>query len=240
MFFLSAIDPQWGALERFRQEVGDENGGLAGEAAVVGIKPDGRRRISQIPASGKSFPGEGFAALLLEVDLPQAVVALDQEQLIPLAFLDDAQPGVAVGAGSEPDLSEAIDRLLPRDDRYRHAHGSPGHGADHVLPAWISPTLTVPVVDGELVLGTWQSIVLVDPNVDNRTRRVRLSFLAGGFGNWLYRRRVERLVADPAADRAQLAAQGGVSLAAAIGAFVGLTVLSLLAGMVPALLSPPG
>lgn len=95
-------------------------------------------------------------------------------------FLPHATAGLAIletGAGSEADLSAAIDRLLPRDDRYRHAHGSAGHGADHVLPAWISPTLTVPVVDGELVLGTWQSIVLVDPNVDNPVRTIRVSVL---------------------------------------------------------------
>ena len=69
--------------------------------------------------------------------------------------------------------------LLPRDDRYRHRHGSPGHGADHVLPALISPTLTIPVLDGQLALGTWQSIVIVDTNVDNPERTLRLSFLAG-------------------------------------------------------------
>ncbi len=95
-------------------------------------------------------------------------------------FLPHATAGLAVletGAGSEPDLSAAIDRLLPRDDRYRHAHGSAGHGADHVLPAFVSPTLTVPFVDGRLALGTWQSIVLVDPNVDNPVRTVRVSLL---------------------------------------------------------------
>lgn len=95
-------------------------------------------------------------------------------------FLPHATAGLAIletGAGSEPDLSETIDRLLPRDDRWRHAHGSPGHGADHVLPAWISPSLTVPFAGGRLALGTWQSIVLVDPNVDNPTRTVRVSIL---------------------------------------------------------------
>lgn len=72
-----------------------------------------------------------------------------------------------------------LDELLPRDERWRHRHGSPGHGADHVLPALVSPSLTVPVDAGRLALGTWQSIVIVDTNVDNRTRTVRLSFLAG-------------------------------------------------------------
>ena len=83
------------------------------------------------------------------------------------------------GAGSEPDAVAMLERLLPRDDRYRHAHGSPGHGADHVLPALVPPSLTIPVLRGRLALGTWQSIVVVDTNVDNPTRTVRLSFLAG-------------------------------------------------------------
>jgi thiamine phosphate synthase YjbQ (UPF0047 family) len=74
-------------------------------------------------------------------------------------------------------LVAALDRLLPRDDRYRHRHGSPGHGADHVLPAVIAPSLVVPVLDGRPQLGTWQSLVLVDLNADNPRRRVRLSLL---------------------------------------------------------------
>lgn len=86
---------------------------------------------------------------------------------------------IEVGAGSEQDLAAALDRLLPRDDRWRHRHGSPGHGADHVLPALVSPSLTVPVLGGLPQLGTWQSAVLVDPNRDNPERRVRLTFLPG-------------------------------------------------------------
>jgi len=87
---------------------------------------------------------------------------------------------VEIGAGSDDDLVDALDRLLPRDERlYRHRHGSPGHGADHVLPLLAAPSLTVPVVDGRLALGTWQSICLLDPNADNAMRTVRLSFLAG-------------------------------------------------------------
>ena len=86
---------------------------------------------------------------------------------------------IELGAGSEEDAIKALDRLLPRDDRWVHRHGSPGHGADHVLPLLASPSLTVPVVGGRLTLGTWQSITLLDPNEDNATRRVRLSFLAG-------------------------------------------------------------
>jgi secondary thiamine-phosphate synthase enzyme len=87
---------------------------------------------------------------------------------------------VEVGAGSDDDLLSALDRLLPREDRlYRHRHGSPGHGADHVLPLLAPPSLTLPVVAGHLALGTWQSICLLDPNPDNALRTVRLSFLPG-------------------------------------------------------------
>lgn len=97
-------------------------------------------------------------------------------------FVPHATAGVAVietGAGSDDDLIDTLERLLPRDDRYRHAHGSPGHGADHVLPGIVSPSVTVPVADGAPLLGTWQSVVLVDLNRDNPRRSVRLSFLAG-------------------------------------------------------------
>jgi thiamine phosphate synthase YjbQ (UPF0047 family) len=84
-----------------------------------------------------------------------------------------------LGSGSEPDLAEVLERLLPRDDRYRHRHGSPGHAADHLLPVFVSPSLVVPVVGGRMALGPWQSLVLVDLNRDNPHRRVRLSFLPG-------------------------------------------------------------
>lgn len=97
-------------------------------------------------------------------------------------FVPHATAGVAIietGAGSDADLVDTLENLLPRDDRYRHSHGSPGHGADHVLPALIAPSVTVPVQDGELLLGTWQSVVLVDLNRDNPRRSVRLSFING-------------------------------------------------------------
>ncbi len=97
-------------------------------------------------------------------------------------FVPHATAGLALietGASSEADLLDAVERLLPRDDRYRHRHGSPGHGADHVLPAFLPPSTTLPVLDGRVALGTWQRVVLVDTNVDNPRRRVRLSFLAG-------------------------------------------------------------
>jgi secondary thiamine-phosphate synthase enzyme len=87
---------------------------------------------------------------------------------------------IEVGAGSDDDLLAALERLLPHDESlYRHRHGSAGHGADHVLPLLASPSVTVPVAGGRLGLGTWQSICLLDPNADNATRTVRLSFLTG-------------------------------------------------------------
>ena len=97
-------------------------------------------------------------------------------------FLPHATAGLALmetGSGSEEDLDGALERLLPRDDRYVHRHGSVGHGGDHLLPVFVSPSLVLPVDEGRLVLGTWQSVVIVDPNRENDVRRVRLSFLAG-------------------------------------------------------------
>jgi secondary thiamine-phosphate synthase enzyme len=97
-------------------------------------------------------------------------------------FAPHATAGVALmelGSGSEADLEAALDRLFPRDDRYRHRHGSVGHGADHLLPVFVSPSLVLPVVDGRPALGTWQRVVLVDLNRDNPDRQIRLSFLAG-------------------------------------------------------------
>jgi secondary thiamine-phosphate synthase enzyme len=97
-------------------------------------------------------------------------------------FAPHATAGVAImetGAGSETDVIATLERLLPRDDRYRHAHGSPGHGADHVLPVLVAPSIVVPVLDGAPALGVWQSVVLVDTNRDNPRRHVRLSFLTG-------------------------------------------------------------
>ena len=95
-------------------------------------------------------------------------------------FVPHATAGVALmetGSGSEGDLEEVLDRLLPRDDRYAHRHGSVGHGGDHLLPVFVSPSLTLPVIDGRATLGTWQSVVVVDPNRENNTRAVRLSFV---------------------------------------------------------------
>ncbi|MEU7186471.1 YjbQ family protein [Streptomyces sp. NPDC045369] len=96
-------------------------------------------------------------------------------------FTPHATMGVALletGAGSDDDLLSALHDLLPADDRWRHKHGSPGHGRDHVLPALVPPHATLPVVGGELALGTWQSVCLVDTNGDNPNRHVRLSFMS--------------------------------------------------------------
>lgn len=98
-------------------------------------------------------------------------------------FVPHATAGIGIfetGAGSETDVMESIDRLLPADpSMWRHEHGTPGHGRDHVLPVFISPSVTIPVENGRPVLGTWQSIVLIDTNMDNPSRRVRVSFLPG-------------------------------------------------------------
>ena len=108
-----------------------------------------------------------------------ADVATGRDGLLHV-FVPHATAGVALmelGAGSEEDLVHTLERLLPRDARWGHAHGSPGHGADHVLPALVAPSLTLPVLGGRMALGTWQSVALVDPNRDNPERRVRLSFV---------------------------------------------------------------
>ncbi|WP_075739893.1 MULTISPECIES: YjbQ family protein [Actinoalloteichus] len=97
-------------------------------------------------------------------------------------WVPHATAGLAVletGAGSDEDLLAALRDLLPKDDRWRHRHGSPGHGRDHVLPALVPPHASVPVFDGRMALGTWQSVCLVDTNIDNPVRRVRFSFLRG-------------------------------------------------------------
>ena len=99
-----------------------------------------------------------------------------------VVFVPHATAGIVVvelGSGSDADLMAVLDRLLPRDDRWIHRHGSSGHGADHLVPMVAPPSLTVPVVSGRLTLGTWQSIALLDPNSDNASRAVRLTFLPG-------------------------------------------------------------
>lgn len=122
------------------------------------------RRVVDITEPVLAFAGEGGGDGLLSVFVPHATA------------------GVAVietGAGSEADLEDVVQRLLPRDGSYMHRHGSPGHGADHLLPAFVSPSLVLPVEGGEVVLGTWQRVVLVDTNRENNRRNVVLSMLPG-------------------------------------------------------------
>jgi secondary thiamine-phosphate synthase enzyme len=116
------------------------------------------------------------------VDLTRQAAAFVQDRGDGLlhVFVPHATAGLALietGAGSDEDLLHALDDVLPADDRWRHRHGSKGHGRDHVLPAFMPPSISLPVVDGRIALGTWQSICLVDPNGDNPTRQVRFSFL---------------------------------------------------------------
>ena len=114
------------------------------------------------------------------VDISERVRAFAAEAAgdgLLLVFVPHATAGVALmetGSGSEDDLEEALERLLPRDDRYAHRHGSIGHGGDHLLPVFVAPSLTLPVIAGDIGLGTWQSVVIVDPNRENDERTVRL------------------------------------------------------------------
>ena len=116
------------------------------------------------------------------VDLTDAVVGFcaGRGDGLCSVFVPHATAGLALmelGSGSEDDLLAALGRLLPRDDRYGHRHGGTGHGADHLLPALVSPSLVLPVLGGRPALGTWQGVALVDTNADNPRRHVRLSFL---------------------------------------------------------------
>ena len=122
--------------------------------------------------------------LTLVTDITREVgdFAASRDDGLVNVFVPHATAGVALietGSGTEPDFAEALERLLPTKDIYRHRHGSVGHGRDHVLPAFICPSLNIPVLSGRLTLGTWQSVVLIDPNGDNPDRAVRLSFLPG-------------------------------------------------------------
>jgi len=124
----------------------------------------GGRRVVDVSDRVRRFAADAGADGLLHVFVPHATAGV--------ALIE-------TGAGTEADLEEMLARLLPRDDRYRHRHGSVGHGGDHVLPAVISPSLIVPVVGGEVQLGIWQSVVVVDPNRENDARSVRLTFVEG-------------------------------------------------------------
>ena len=133
------------------------------ESTVLNVHTGGRPNVVDITSAAADFC-RGKGGGLLSVFVPHATAGV--------AILE-------TGAGSDDDLLVLLESLIPRDDRWSHRHGSHGHGADHVLPALVAPTMTVPVRGGRLMLGTWQSIVLVDTNVDNPDREVRLSFLTG-------------------------------------------------------------
>ena len=136
-----------------------------GSMRVTEFEVDTRgRRVLDITSPVRAFVAEGNESGLAHVFLPHATAGL--------ALIE-------TGSGSESDLDELLERLLPPDDRYAHRHGARGHGGDHLLSALVSPSLVLPVDRGELVLGTWQSVVIVDPNRDNDRRRVRVAVLAG-------------------------------------------------------------
>ena len=124
----------------------------------------------------------GDAPVVRDITAEAARFAESEQDGLLHVFVPHATAGLAIietGAGSDEDLLATIGELLPADDRWRHRHGSRGHGRDHVLPAWLPPYASVPVLGGRLALGTWQSICLVDTNGDNPTRQVRFSFLPG-------------------------------------------------------------
>ena len=124
----------------------------------------------------------GDREVVLDLSADAADVVAGRGDGLLQVFVPHATAGIAIletGAGSDDDLLAALADLLPADDRWRHRHGSPGHGRSHVMPAIVPPHATVPVLDGRLALGTWQSICLVDLNVDNDVREVRFSFLTG-------------------------------------------------------------
>ncbi len=136
---------------------------------VLEVRTGSQESVHDLTAACRSFlaavqDDHGTADGLLHVWVPHATAGL--------AVLE-------TGAGSDTDLLAALRELLPPDDRWRHRHGSPGHGRDHVLPALCPPYATIPVIDGAMALGTWQSVCLVDLNRDNPQRSVRLTFLAG-------------------------------------------------------------
>jgi len=124
----------------------------------------------------------GGSPVVLDITAEAERFARSETNGLLHVFVPHATAGLAIietGAGSDEDLLAAIDELLPAQDKWRHRHGSRGHGRDHVLPAWIPPYATLPVIDGRIALGTWQSICLVDTNGDNPTRQVRFSFING-------------------------------------------------------------
>jgi secondary thiamine-phosphate synthase enzyme len=134
------------------------------ETRTFDVRTGSSETVADITRECTQFAGEAGGDGLLHVFVPHATAGI--------AILE-------IGSGSDDDLLAALRDLLPSDDRWRHAYGSRGHGRSHVMPALVPPYCTVPVVGGELQLGTWQSICLVDLNVDNGVRTVRLSLLRG-------------------------------------------------------------
>jgi secondary thiamine-phosphate synthase enzyme len=122
------------------------------------------RRVVDLTDRARAFASDAGGDGLLHVFLPHATAGL--------ALME-------TGSGSEEDLDAALERFLPREDRYAHRHGSVGHGGDHLLPVFVAPSLSIPVEEGRLLLGRWQSVVLIDPNRENDERRVRLTFMEG-------------------------------------------------------------
>ena len=143
--------------------VGDH---AAMQSDIIRVRTGSREAVADITGQCAEFAGSasGGGDGLLHVFVPHATAGI--------AIIE-------LGSGSDPDLLSALAGLLPADDRWQHAHGARGHGRSHVMPAIIAPYATVPVIGGQLALGTWQSIALVDVNVDNPERQVRLSFLPG-------------------------------------------------------------
>ncbi|MBO2459323.1 secondary thiamine-phosphate synthase enzyme YjbQ [Actinomadura violacea] len=134
------------------------------ESTVVRVTTGTQEVVHDITAECERFAAAGGGDGLLHVFVPHATAGI--------AIIE-------LGSGSDDDLLAALGDLLPADDRWRHRHGSRGHGRSHVMPALVPPYAALPVVDGRLALGTWQSVALVDLNVDNPDRQVRLSFLRG-------------------------------------------------------------
>jgi len=133
------------------------------QSELISVRTGSRRAVHDLTEQAAAFV-RGRGDGLLHLFVPHATAGL--------ALLE-------TGAGSDDDLLAALEELLPADGRWLHRHGTPGHGRDHVLPALVPPYASVPVFDGRLALGTWQSVCLVDLNVDNPLRQVRLSFLNG-------------------------------------------------------------
>jgi secondary thiamine-phosphate synthase enzyme len=134
------------------------------KTTIFGVRTGNREAVHDITGQCAAFAREASAGGdgLLHVFVPHATAGVALMEL---------------GAGSDADLESVLSELLPADDRWRHRHGSRGHGRSHVLPAFVAPYATLPVVGGSLALGTWQSVALIDLNVDNPDRTVRLSFL---------------------------------------------------------------